>query len=237
MCWIGYAPKDRSQIPAINLENAHQRNDDAWGLMYVENGEVIIHRDITKHNDFREYWNLVPFRTPVAVHFRFSTSGADTKEMAHPFPVLWDGEGRVTLAMMHNGVLSCVDADKETKESDTAVLIRDVIRPMLLKHPDLIEDEIWRWTMGHTIGNPNKLLFMRNDGETFIVNDYQGKYHEGGVWHSNEYSIASQTPYKNTGAAGYGKNSGYHAGAYSSYGYGKWDDKWDADDYSQCGVV
>lgn len=204
MCWIAYVNKDRSQIPREHLANAHHRNDDGWGLMYAQDGEVVIVKDKGKdHEAFRKAWLEVPEKTPVCVHFRFGTAGSMGSEMAHPFPVLHDENGRCTLAMMHNGVLDCVHEDKVGHMSDTAVLLRDVIIPQLEQHPDLLENETWRWMMGYTIGNPNKLVFMRGDGEVFIVNDYQGKWMEGGVWYSNQYSIDPPIPTKIGGWSGF----------------------------------
>ena len=216
MCLIVYAPKDRSQIPAAHLENAHWRNDDAWGIMYAQNGKLTLLRDVTDHANFRKHWLEAPNNTPIVAHFRYGTSGAMTADMAHPFPVLCDDEGNITLAMMHNGVLSVVDEDKKEKLSDTAVLIRDVIQPMLVSNPHLVEDNGWLEAMGTVIGNPNKLVFMNNNGEVFIVNDWQGDWETGGVWYSNKYSLAPPvTPYKGT----------------TSYGSSAWDgyDGWDDD--------
>ena len=96
MCLIVYAPKDRSQIPAAHLENAHWRNDDAWGIMYAQNGKLTLLRDVTDHANFRKHWLEAPNNTPIVAHFRYGTSGAMTADMAHPFPVLCDDEGNIT---------------------------------------------------------------------------------------------------------------------------------------------
>lgn len=111
--------------------------------------------------------------------------------MAHPFPVLEDDDG-VTLAVMHNGVLSCVVPEGEL--SDTAILVRDVLKPQLEAKPDLVEVDGWLKAMGAVLGDDNKLLFMRGDGRTFLVNGWQGKFEKGGVWYSNTYSIAPPAP-------------------------------------------
>jgi hypothetical protein len=187
MCLIAFAQKDRSQIPGVHLLRAHARNDDGWGIMFPEDGHVRIMRDTTGHNCFRTAWKQTPLRTPIAAHFRYGTSGIRHASMAHPFPVLKDEDG-VTLAVMHNGVLTCVAAEREL--SDTAVLVRDVLRPQLEARPDLVEVEGWRRAMGAILGDDNKLLFMRGDGRTFLVNGWQGKFETGGVWYSNTYSIA-----------------------------------------------
>lgn len=187
MCLIAYASKDRSQIPNVNLMRAHHRNDDAWGIMFPQSGRVQIVKDTTGHPQFLEAWKRTPLKTPIAAHFRYGTSGSMGPQMAHPFPVIEDASG-VSLAVMHNGVLTCV-AD-EGDLSDTAVLIRDVIQPQLIAKPDLVEIDGWRKAIGGMLGDDNKLLFMRGDGRVFFVNGWQGKFEKGGVWYSNTYSIA-----------------------------------------------
>ena len=186
MCLIAYAPKDKTQIPSDHLKNGHARNDDAWGIMFPHDGRLVLLRDTTGHSEFKNAWKGAPKRTPIAAHFRYGTSGAMTVDMAHPFPVLGDID-HPDLAVMHNGVLSCVAAEKGL--SDTAVFIRDILQPALVDNPALVESEGWRKSIGATIGNPNKLLFMRRDGNVFFVNQHQGKDDVGGVWYSNTYSI------------------------------------------------
>ncbi len=229
MCLIAYAKSDRSQIPADNLKRAHTRNKDAWGLMYPnrETGGIHLVRDTTNHDDFRKHWLDAPTGVPIAAHFRYSTSGSDTPAMAHPFPVLVDGEdeNKIVLAVMHNGVMSDWVDHKVRNQSDTYNFIQQVLTPMLVDNPDLIESEGWRKAMGGIIGNPNKLLFMRADGEVFIVNDWQGAWKEGGVWYSNEYSIEEPKPVTHS----YHGGGGYYGGRYGSLGnYGAdafdWDD-------------
>jgi hypothetical protein len=186
MCLIAYAAQDRGQIPDVHLARAHARNDDAWGIMYPQAGHVQLVRDITDHPAFLSVWRSTPRHTPIAAHFRYGTSGSMAIAMAHPFPVLMDKDG-VTLAVMHNGVMSCVT--DEGALSDTAVFVRDVLKPQLEARPDLIEVEGWRNAMGAILGDENKLLFMRADGAVFLVNGWQGEV-EDGVWYSNTYSIA-----------------------------------------------
>jgi hypothetical protein len=191
MCLIAYADKDRNQIPEIHLARAHARNDDSWGIMFPEDGHVRLIRDVSDHAAFLAVWNRMPRDTPIAVHFRYGTSGSMSAEMAHPFPVLED-EGGVTLAVMHNGVMNCIG--EEGLLSDTAVFIRDVLKPQLEAVPGLIEVEGWREAMGAVLGEDNKLLFMRGDGAVFLINGWQGQFEADGVWYSNTYSIEPPRP-------------------------------------------
>jgi hypothetical protein len=135
--------------------------------------------------------------------------------MSHPFPVVNNADDTCWIAMMHNGVLECVSEDKEDKLSDTAILLRDVITPQLVDYPDLMLNPSWLYMAGEMIGNPNKLVFMRGDGKVSIVNDWQGKWHEGGVWYSNEYSVDPPTP-----AVTYNRGGLYGSGVYRHYDWG-----------------
>ncbi len=200
MCLIAYADKDRGQIPEIHLARAHARNDDAWGIMFAEAGHVRLVRDVSDHAAFLAAWDRTPRDTPIAVHFRYGTSGSMSAAMAHPFPVLEDSNG-VTLAVMHNGVMTCIG--EEGFLSDTAVFIRDVLKPQLEAVPGLIEVEGWREAMGAILGEDNKLLFMRGDGAVFLVNGWQGQVEADGVWYSNIYSIEPPKP-KPLDLAGFG---------------------------------
>jgi hypothetical protein len=191
MCLIAFANRDRSQIPSIHLERAHARNPDAWGIMFPDCGRVRLHRDVSDHAAFQAAWKRSPLRTPIAAHFRYGTSGSMSAVMAHPFPLLEDDAG-VQLAVMHNGVMRCVE--DEGPLSDTAVFIRDVLQPQLEARPDLVEVEGWLRAMGAILGEDNKLLFMRGDGHVFFVNGWQGQFEESGVWYSNTYSIEPPRP-------------------------------------------
>ena len=214
MCLIAVASKDRSQIPSVNLENAHRRNSDAWGVMYPKgDGTLVLLKDVSDHAAFRKHWLDVPTGRPVAAHFRFATHGAKDLGMAHPFPLLVDENGDVVLAMMHNGVLSGWSDFKERSLSDTYIFLRDVLTPQLVDNPDLVKSNGWRQAMGAIIGNPNKFVFMEGDGSTYIVNDYQGKWEKGGVWYSNTYSIESPVYTKpTTHTPYYGENGSWWKG-------------------------
>jgi hypothetical protein len=205
MCLIAYADKDRGQIPSIHLARAHARNDDAWGIMVPDTGHVRLIRDVSDHAAFLAVWDQMPRDTPIAVHFRYGTSGSMSVAMAHPFPVLEDEDG-VTLAVMHNGVMTCIG--EEGLLSDTAVFIRDVLKPQLEAVPGLIEVEGWREAMGAILGEDNKLLFMRGDGAIFLVNGWQGQFKADGVWYSNTYSIEPPKPLA--------------AGLFAGFGHGGW---------------
>lgn len=191
MCLIALSTKNRSNIPLINLSRAHSRNGDGWGVMWAEKGVLHLEKDVTGYNDFYNAWNKIPLGAVCAAHFRHGTSGPNNKDMAHPFPVLVDANdhSKVTLALMHNGVLQSHKPDYQKGWSDTAVLVGE-LGDILCKNPKLIEQKSWRKKLGEVIQKGNKLLFMRNDGRTWIVNAESGVFEKGGIWYSNTYSFS-----------------------------------------------
>lgn len=226
MCCIIYTPKGWVTIPLDHMRNAHKRNDDGWGFMYAQDGKIIMDRDVTKHDDFLARLKAVPEDQELVVHFRFGTSGSKGKEMAHPFPVFEDDEGNCTLAMMHNGVIaSTFKPDYKEGLSDTAVMIRDFIQPLLLDDPGRVENENFQKAVGAMLGNPNKLVFLTGAGKIIMVNAEQGDWKDG-RWYSNTYSIESDTP----------RACGQHIGGYQGHNSSRHpynSDFWDGyDDYS-----
>lgn len=220
MCLIAFA-KDKLLIPNTNLTRGFSRNNDAWGIMYPDGERVRMTKATNNLEDFFAAWREVPDLTPVASHFRYATHGTKTVDNAHPFDVLGDGR----IGMMHNGVISSMGTDKDL--SDTAIFVRDWIKPQLEHSPELLEVDAWRGMVADFIGRGSKLLFMTGDGRTFIINDKAGTW-EDTVWYSNTYSIAPVVergvgvPQRFHGAPHYGN---YPLGYYgeSASEYGSWD--------------
>src|SRR4030042_2306425 len=73
------------------------------------------------------------------VHFRYGTSGGNTPDLTHPFPITQNLKTMRQLsctvhrALIHNGVLG----KGESNASDTMVFIRDVLAPLRT----LLQDE------------------------------------------------------------------------------------------------
>lgn len=222
MCLIAYAQKDKSDITTTNLTRGFAHNNDAWGVMFPDGERVQMFKDTSKLEDFFAAWRGVPDKTPVASHFRFATHGSKGVENAHPFDVLGDGR----IGMMHNGVIRSMGTEADL--SDTAIFVRDWIKPQLEHSPELIEIDAWRGMVGDFIGQGSKLLFMLWDGRTFLINDKQGHWEAPGVWYSNKYSIEPEVvrgvgvPSRFWHAPHYGNNP---TGEYAGYGYyGRGDD-------------
>lgn len=187
MCLIAFT-STKERLNKDYLRRAHNRNSDAWGIMYPMAGKVQMSRGTGLHGEFDAALRQVPTGAPVATHFRFTTVGSKSLDMAHPFDVLGDG----SLAVMHNGTFDQF-SDWHSETSDTAMFCEEILKPQLSEMPYLLDNDAWRVALGKMLGGDNKLAFMRGDGKTFLVNQGLG-FWENGVWYSNEYSVEEPKP-------------------------------------------
>src|SRR5690606_8067828 len=139
----------------------------------------------------------------------------------HPYDVYgFDGEDYIIpVAMMHNGVLSFGNGEDKTK-SDTWHYIRNYVRPLTKKDPDLIFSPEFADIIGEHIGGSNKFAFMDHSGRRQIINKEAGiEYAE--CWFSNTYAWSSRDEVLFPGIS----KSHKHTGGYGGYtGYRAWDD-------------
>lgn len=175
MCLIIHKPAGR-KVPSDVLSSAMLLNRDGVGIMYAEDGRIIIERSLSA--------SLLTKRLPqlkareVIVHFRMRTHGSIDLDNTHPFEVT-DG-----VAMVHNGILS--DYGDE-KVSDTRDFNAGVLRPLLSTHPDIYNDPPFGDALEDYIGPNNKILMLRSDGTVWSLNRHTGVEYNG-VWLSNTYA-------------------------------------------------
>ncbi len=188
MCLLAVAPR-KAAIRRDLLQNAYDHNSDGWGIMYAKDGRVIAHKEKSGMAEFYEYWDGLPDRPNIAVHFRFGTSGPRDGEGCHPFKILSKDDGdTIDLYMMHNGVLSGRYSGSEL-QSDTMEYCDDLTRQLRLA-PALLRDKGWLYAQEEVLGNPNKVVFLEGNGRWTYLNYDQGKKDEKtGVWYSNQYSL------------------------------------------------
>lgn len=206
MCLIALCPPGK-KLEDWEIRSAFNKNSDGFGIMmpHPEKEGLRIHRILSKTSDavvelyHQALTNPKLASHPHGIHFRFKTHGKVDLANTHPFRVLRKDKHGMDLFMMHNGVISAMSGIKtDDDKSDTWKYIRHLIRPLLKENPALIYNPKFQIMMGMSIGSPNKLLFMDGDGKTIIVNGYQGKTREDGIWLSNDYSIYS-SPVMNYG--------------------------------------
>lgn len=178
MCLIIHRPESVSTPPEWT-ENALETNPDGWGIMAASKGKIIVRRGLKSSKFSRALKSFG--QQEVFIHFRYATHGVKDVANTHPFLIVND-----SFAIMHNGVLSveCPDASK----SDTWHFANDNLAPILRDAPQAINDPAWINAAGTAIGENNKIVIMRADGDFTIINRQQG-FDFGKCWLSNTYSI------------------------------------------------
>lgn len=177
MCIIALKP-EKVAFSKNQLKIMWDSNPDGAGFMYAEGGEVQIVKGLMTLDALYDAIEAVGSHRKLVIHFRVKTHGAVSQELTHPF---WISKG--TLAMVHNGVIRPLVNETSEKESDTAVFARKLSAAyhnvaMAIKHDfhrDMLEAYI-----GYS-----KMVFMDGAGETFILNEHLGEWHEN-VWYSND---------------------------------------------------
>lgn len=181
MCLIISAPKG-NQIPLELLEDATDRNNDGWGVMWHDGKKIISEK--SHRPDAAAIYELTrnnPHQT--VVHLRMTTHGDNTHANTHPFEVIPN-----RLLMMHNGVVD-VDVPFGSKKSDTRVMVEDYIKPLVGNRPEEIrKNRGLRNFIQSLIGNSsNRLVFLDDRGDLTYFNKDLGLDWKG-LWCSNTYA-------------------------------------------------
>ena len=182
------------------LIDFHSSNSDGVGVMYADDGDLIIQKILPKSSqDFIEFYHANIKGKNCAFHLRMKTHGDIDLENCHPYEVLNRADHGMDLWLMHNGILSTGNKADTTK-SDTWHYIRDFLRPMLIDNPEFAFHPSFADIVGKHIGSSNKFVLMDNQGRIATINQSAGVYWAG-LWLSNTYawsasSSASDTPNK-----------------------------------------
>lgn len=192
MCLI-IVPKKGYVLPKEVYKAAYARHDDGFGMAYVENGALVVEKDVC---DFDALYARIQAREKdkVMIHFRDAPHmGEKTKEFAHPFLITTshqttDGRPRFTFAVTHNGTFAKWYAN--AKESDTMRFVNEMLKPTFEQDPWFLDTIPGSFFIQRTIGENNKLAIMRYDAETneletYIVNAHKGERYKG-CWFSND---------------------------------------------------
>jgi len=192
MCLIVCSKHDKPISKAL-LENMHNKNNDGWGLMWIENNVLQVKKD--PQDNFTKLWDAYQAhkdKDPV-IHLRWKTHGEQDLENTHPF---YCGHG---IWLMHNGVVNA--KIKDEKRSDTWHFAEHYIKPLFERaaNPhDMIRNAEWRYQLGKMIGTGNRMLFMDRGGYVLInPNQWYEVRNEDtgikGITVSNEYAWDATT--------------------------------------------
>lgn len=204
MCIIVMKPAGKT-IPNERLETMWRKNSDGAGFMYAEDGKLHIVKGLMTLERFKNALESVGQENKIVMHFRIRTQGAVKEEMTHPFWV------NANLGMAHNGTIAKVSSETTNLRSDSAafalMLSREYADPLVA-----IKNKFHRDMIEAYIGSQNKLVFMDNTGDTWILNESAGTW-EDGVWYSNTNFRASYSYY---GSSSYYQNYNSHGVTYNS---------------------
>lgn len=187
MCLLVTQNKTSPALTDEWLIDFYSYNSDGVGVMYSEDGSLIIEKVLPKdaHAFIQFYRTHIEGKT-CAYHLRMRTHGDTDLENCHPYEVLNRQDHGIDLWLMHNGILSTGNSADTTK-SDTWHYIRNYLRPMLENNPDFAFHPKFAEIVGAHIGTSNKFVLMDNNGRTATINQSEGVYW-GGLWLSNEYA-------------------------------------------------
>jgi hypothetical protein len=199
MCLIIYKPTNEYSFSTVDMEASISRNDDGVGVMYYEDGRVLVDRLVEGTEGELTNFCLTYLNTKpnIVIHHRLKTHGKIDEVNTHPFKVLSIDDGdAIDLYMMHNGTLTY---GHNVDHSDTHVFVNEFLNPILKVNPHLLYNAAFREFLGKSIGS-NKLVFMDSYGEVILINEDLGKWQsdtdEGkGCWISNTYSLTKKVTY------------------------------------------
>lgn len=214
MCLLISAPKG-SQIPLELLEDATRSNSDGWGVMWHDGHKIRVHKDpnpspeaiydLTKNNPHQ-----------CLVHLRYTTHGDNSHDNTHPFEVIPE-----RLYMMHNGVISGVDAPLHLLRSDTRVVVEDYLRPMIKKPGHLNNPGLKNFIQNLIGTSSNRLAFLDDTGKVTYFNKNLGMEWRG-IWCSNTYAWSLHSEAKTAKKSAF-KSYKDWSGHDSAYGYDRYD--------------
>ena len=199
MCIIAIKPAGIKLPDQKKLTTMWANNSDGAGFMYPHDGQVLIQKGymtledlLAALKDISKQLNITA--TPIVLHFRIGTSGGNTAENTHPFPVtshvaaLQKTRGHVPLAVAHNGIIDIRPRKKEI--SDTMEYTASILAPLYQLKPDFYKHAPGRELIYNT--SQSKLVFMDGQGHVETVGDF---HCAEGILYSN-YSYLPYYGYK-----------------------------------------
>lgn len=180
MCLIIAQRPGTDRLPMDYFDNAWSSNHDGAGLMFIENGQLMLQKGIFKLKElktaYKEVYARVGQTSHICIHFRYSTHGLKNKDNCHPHNIC-GGEA----LLMHNGILSDFDPPYGSKESDTAYFCRTVLA---FRNAKQMVNPIFVAWLETLIGKANKFVILNKFGELAIANEDIGHWKDG-CWFSN----------------------------------------------------
>lgn len=191
MCII-VAKEKGVKLPSKSvLKTCFDNNEDGAGIMYVQDGKVVIDKGYMNFNDFYKRIQKLKKRLnsdltdkAIVFHFRIGTSGENDKKTTHPFPISKNSEDlrktyfKTDLGVAHNGIISNYVYGKDLSDTQNFVIdfisvFKELDKKFFLNESvmKLIEKEA-----------NSKLCFLDNKENIYYIGEFK---EEDGVKYSN----------------------------------------------------
>lgn len=182
----------KGYISEERLKQAYNANPDGFGILYachfskdMKNFYPIL--KFLKGLSYKEFydhyheWLIHWFDDNTIFHFRTASSCGIGVEYCHPHFV------NDNLAFVHNGNLFEFSSYFKGRKKDNLTDTMRFNNEILKKLPEnfLENQEIFDLLNEYCINNMSKMIFMNNEGKTWILNEEAGEWKDG-CWYSNK---------------------------------------------------
>lgn len=179
MC-IAIVCNAKSILTPTALKKGWDSNPHGAGFAYVDDDHVVIKKGYMDYPSFEkaylDYAQKFAADSPFLVHMRVHTSGGITPKNTHPFEIKGG-------ALIHNGIMFSPTGKRagptHDRRSDTRVFAEDLYNILQLDHVKKAAEGIHQ-----AIGRGNKVAFLYDNKETFILGEDIGTWVDG-IWYSN----------------------------------------------------
>ncbi len=177
MCLI-IVQKEGDSLTDDEIVDIAWRNADGFGVMWHDSGKVRIRKVMPADADeaikaYRDHAD----RRECVIHWRMATSGRIDVDMAHPFRIA------PSLGFAHNGVIGGWGSKTE---SDTAELVRRVLRPALEDRAASLDDPTVQSLISQWAGGV--FVFLDGRGTVHKLGQTHNGIEHKGRWYSNTYA-------------------------------------------------
>jgi len=196
MCVICVSKKGVRQPTENEIREMWTTNPHGAGYMFVNDGQVEIHKGFMNLKDFMRSIKAENFTDEdvVIYHFRISTQAGVTPEMTHPFPLSSDlADMKIldclcSVGIVHNGIIR-ITSTKDKEYSDTALFIAEYLPALIRDTADITDKRVKRCIKGLI---DSKMALLNGDGDVSIVGDFWAN--DDGVMFSNKHFMATPEP-------------------------------------------
>ena len=205
MCIIAIVKSGVDMPSKEILQTCWRNNPDGSGYMFARNGKVEIRKGFMSFDNF--YTSLMSLaesdrkELPFILHFRIGTSGGNTPQNTHPFPITKDvtllqsKRKKCDVAVAHNGIISIKQKRKDisdTMEYISTRLYKYFSLPLNpLDHSfllDVIEEEI-----------DSKFAFLEGNGRITTIgtfNEYENVFYSNYGYETKKYTVSNAHRYR-----------------------------------------